>query len=82
SLFASQDMALRGKRALAQNNEKEDGHSALIKEIIIDELPFSVVDQEGFKEYMEAYYYFDFQIPSHEMIARDCVQVSWKKKQS
>ncbi|GJX47272.1 zinc finger BED domain-containing protein RICESLEEPER 2-like protein [Tanacetum coccineum] len=80
--FASQDMAPRGKRALAQNNEKEDGHSALIKEIIIDELPFSVVDQEGFKEYMEAYYYFGFQIPSHEMIARDCVQVSWKKKQS
>ncbi|GJZ07842.1 zinc finger BED domain-containing protein RICESLEEPER 2-like protein [Tanacetum coccineum] len=72
-------MAPRGKRALAQNNEKEDGHSALIKAIIIDELPFSVVDQEGFKEYMEARYYCGFQIPSHEMIVRDCVQELNKK---
>ncbi|GKD26394.1 zinc finger BED domain-containing protein RICESLEEPER 2-like protein [Tanacetum coccineum] len=71
-------MAPRGKRALAQNNEKEDGHSALIKAIIIDELPFSVVDQEGFKEYMEARYYCGFQIPSHEMIV-ERVQVSMKK---
>ncbi|GJS34413.1 zinc finger BED domain-containing protein RICESLEEPER 2-like protein [Tanacetum coccineum] len=73
-------MAPRGMRALAQNNEQEDGHSALIKEIIIDELPFSIVDQEGFKEYMEARYYRGFQIPSHEMIARDCVQVFMEEK--
>nr|GEV42870.1 zinc finger BED domain-containing protein RICESLEEPER 2-like [Tanacetum cinerariifolium] len=73
-------MAPRGMRALDQNNEQEDCHSALIKEIIIDELPFSVVDQEGFKEYLEARYYRGFQIPSHEMIARDCVQVFMEEK--
>nr|GEU95856.1 zinc finger BED domain-containing protein RICESLEEPER 2-like [Tanacetum cinerariifolium] len=60
-------MAPRGKRALAQNNEQEDGYSALIREIMVDELPFSVVDQEGFKEYMEARYYRGFQIPSHSV---------------
>ncbi|PWA99711.1 zinc finger BED domain-containing protein RICESLEEPER 2 [Artemisia annua] len=73
-------MAPQGKRKLAQKNEQEDGHSALIKEIIIDELPFSVVDQDGFKEYMEARYYRGFQIPSHETIARDCVQVFMEEK--
>ncbi|GKD84170.1 zinc finger BED domain-containing protein RICESLEEPER 2-like protein, partial [Tanacetum coccineum] len=73
-------MTPQGKRALAQNNEQEDGYSALIREIIVDELPFSVVGQEGFKEYMEARYYRGFQIPSHEMIARDCVQVFMEEK--
>ncbi|GJZ85704.1 zinc finger BED domain-containing protein RICESLEEPER 2-like protein [Tanacetum coccineum] len=61
-------------------NEQEDGYNALIREIIVDELPFSVVDQEGFKEYMEARYYRGFQIPSHEKIARDCVQVFMEEK--
>ncbi|GKB63312.1 zinc finger BED domain-containing protein RICESLEEPER 2-like protein [Tanacetum coccineum] len=46
----------------------------------VDEPPFSVVDQEGFKEYIEAKYYRGFQIPSHEKIARDCVQVFMEEK--
>ncbi|XP_060183247.1 zinc finger BED domain-containing protein DAYSLEEPER-like [Lycium barbarum] len=46
---------------------------ALVEMIIIDELPFSFIEKEGFKKFMSQAQPL-FQIPSHSTITRDCYE--------
>ncbi|KAJ0442740.1 putative HAT dimerization domain, ribonuclease H-like superfamily, hAT-like transposase, RNase-H [Helianthus annuus] len=46
----------------------------LVKMIVVDELPFYIVEQDGFKQLMEAKFP-GFYIPSCEKIYKDCAQL-------
>nr|XP_043616148.1 zinc finger BED domain-containing protein RICESLEEPER 3-like [Erigeron canadensis] len=55
--------------------DQERVHKALARMIIIDEHPFSFVEHSAFVEFMESLAGPGFQIPSAEVISRDCAQL-------
>ena len=54
--------------------EQEVCRRALVEMIILDELPFSFVEKEGFKKFMSKVQPL-FHIPSRKTITRDCYDV-------
>ena len=54
--------------------EQEVCRRALVEMIILDELPFSFVEKEGFKKFMSKFQLL-FHIPSRRTITRDCYEV-------
>lgn len=54
--------------------EQEVCRRALVEMIILDELPFSFVEKEGFKKFMSKVQPL-FHIPSRRTITRDCYEV-------
>ncbi|XP_069153735.1 zinc finger BED domain-containing protein RICESLEEPER 2-like [Solanum lycopersicum] len=54
--------------------EQEVCRRALVEMIILDELPFSFVEKEGFKKFMSKFQPL-FHIPSRRTITRDCYEV-------
>ena len=54
--------------------EQEVCRRALVEMIILDELPFSFVEKEGFKKFMSKVQSL-FHIPSRRTITRDCYEV-------
>ncbi|KAJ0835810.1 putative HAT dimerization domain, ribonuclease H-like superfamily [Helianthus annuus] len=59
--------------------EPESVQKALVNTIIIGEFPFSVVEQDEVKEIIETKF-SGFQVPSSEMISRDCAQLFMDEK--
>ncbi|KAK9073285.1 hypothetical protein SSX86_007609 [Deinandra increscens subsp. villosa] len=57
----------------------ENTRKAIAKKIILDELPFSSVEHEGFKNLMETVCP-NFKVPSRHTIARDCGELFLEKK--
>ena len=54
---------------------------ALAKMIIVDELPFSFVEKEGFKNFMRVTMP-QFYILSHRTVMRDCYELYLKEKKT
>jgi hypothetical protein len=50
-------------------------HRAIAKMVIVDEMPFSVVEGEGFKEYTTT-----LELPSKITVARDCLKIYTEEK--
>ncbi|KAK9074045.1 hypothetical protein SSX86_006641 [Deinandra increscens subsp. villosa] len=57
----------------------ENTRKAIAKKIILDELPFSSVEHEGFKNLMETVCP-NFKVPSRHTIARDCGELFLEEK--
>ncbi|KAL6641719.1 hypothetical protein ACP70R_019900 [Stipagrostis hirtigluma subsp. patula] len=73
------------RRKLAFGSEEkqfsiEDCRTALAKMIIQDEMPFSVVEGEGFKNYSNTLEP-RFEVPSRITTARDCLKIYYEEKE-
>nr|XP_021851849.1 zinc finger BED domain-containing protein RICESLEEPER 1-like [Spinacia oleracea] len=67
-----------GKFDLWKFNQ-EDTRKALAKMVIIDEMPFRMVEHEGFRSFMKVIQPF-FIIPSRWTVTRDCFQIYMEEK--
>ncbi|KAI7725120.1 hypothetical protein M8C21_005152 [Ambrosia artemisiifolia] len=72
-------MAQPASSVNGQMFELDSVQKALINTLIIDELPFSVVEQDEVKKIMETEFP-GFQVPSSEMISKDCAQLYMDEK--
>ncbi|PWA82930.1 zinc finger BED domain-containing protein RICESLEEPER 1 [Artemisia annua] len=68
-------MAARGNRMNTRKPEQKDVLKSLVKMVVIDELPFSIVEQSGFKNFMQALCPPSIQLPSPEMISKGCAKL-------
>ena len=59
--------------------DQAQSRKALAKMIIVDELPFSFVEKEGFKNFMRVTM-LQFHIPSRRTVTRDCYELYLVKK--
>ncbi|KAG5577586.1 hypothetical protein H5410_057720 [Solanum commersonii] len=60
--------------------DKAQSRRALAKMIIVDKLPFSFVEKEGFKNFMRVTVP-QFHIPSRRTVTRDCYEVYLEERQ-
>ncbi|XP_070049406.1 uncharacterized protein [Nicotiana tomentosiformis] len=59
--------------------DQEQCRKALCRMVIIDELPFSFVEKEGYMNFMKVAQYF-FRIPSRRTVTRDCFDLFNEEK--
>ncbi|XP_019232412.1 PREDICTED: zinc finger BED domain-containing protein RICESLEEPER 2-like, partial [Nicotiana attenuata] len=60
--------------------EQEECRKALCRMVIVDELPFSFVEKEGFRDFMKVAQPY-FRIPSRSTVTRDCFDLFNEEKQ-